>query len=319
MRQLETTSALILFATLTLAGHSALAEEASPEGNGAAESTVEPSEESEGEPSGESEGESEGEPSGESEGGLSNEGDASPAEEAPPEPPAIVGLPGQHLDVSFLHAVDGLRAGGRLTPGRDLELSEGSCIRLLAGQTASVAVSGPGRLRVEERQGRLLLSIVAGRGVFAVGDEGAALQLGEALLVSRGGLATFDAAASPAVSLVSGSEAWLDGERLEAVESGAAATASALLAPDWCAPPRPALAVPLGDARSLVANVETARRDATAAEDEGATAESGATCVDSADSGSASSPTTGDGVVIDPDVRRDETGRLRLTIRVPRP
>lgn len=243
-------------------------------------------------------------------------GEAAESEPSPTLPP-IVGVPGDHFDVSFVRDVEGLEAGGRLNPGRELTLPAGSCLRLVAESAASFGLCGPTRFTVRQRGERLVLVVERGRGLLDAGEEGAALEVGGRPLVVRSGRVTFDTSASPAATMVFGEAASFDGNALEVVESRSSAAAAEVLAADWCAPARPMLTVTLGDPESLMADVEQTRRDAATSDGEGATAESGATCVDSADSSSASSPTTGDGVVIDPDVRQEDLGTLRLTIRVP--
>lgn len=250
------------------------------------------------------------------EAGASAGGEADAGEE-PPRLPSVSGVPGEHLDVSFVRAVDGVERGESLRPGRELALSDGSCLRLVAESAASFGFSGPSRLALRERSGRVVVAVEAGRGVVAVGEEAAALEIGSRTLVLREAVVTFDTTSAPAATLVTGEAAALDGAPLAAVETREDAVAAELLAADWCSPPRPRLALSLGDPESLMADVEQTRRAAASSDDEGATAESGATCVDSADSASASSPNTGDGVVIDPDVRQENAGTLRLTIRVP--
>jgi hypothetical protein len=171
-------------------------------------------------------------------------------------------------------------------------------------------------VRLEQRDDQLAFTVVSGRGLLLSDDRGASIEVGGHRVSVREGTIFFNAAAQPVAELVTGEQAELDGQAL--VRSPSTAESSDLLAPGWCAPPRPELVIPIGSPVELVEAVEGAHSETPEGEQDDATAEGGATCVDSADTGAASDPTTGEGVTVDPDVRRDDVGRLTITIHVPR-
>ena len=78
------------------------------------------------------------------------------------------------------------------------------------------------------------------------------------------------------------------------------------------------MVVRLGDPAELVEQTTAAGARGGEGGDEGTTTEGGATCVDSADSSSATDPSQGSDTGVDPDARRDEPGRVRIRIILPR-
>jgi hypothetical protein len=153
----------------------------------------------------------------------------------------------------------------------------------------------------------------SGRGVLYADGEGTMVSLGERALTIREGAAAFEAGGEPQAWLLAG-EGMLDGRPLS---DAPAEMVAALSRPDLCAPSTPSLRVRLGDPGILETAAVARARDADGAGGESATAEGGATCVDSADTSSATDPSQGADGGIDPDARRD-IGRLRIRIRVPR-
>ncbi len=250
--------------------------------------------------------------------------DASPPENATapdgespnPEPAITDGLPGPSVFVAYVHGSAGLTAGEQIpSEGRTIELPDDGCIRLLAGESAGLAICGAARFRIEARQERFVVSIESGRGLFTSASSGS-ITVSNRRLALESGIVYFDTSASPVALLISGEGATFDGQAVEvAQEEG---PARELRSPWWCAPPRPTLAVSLGDPSDIIEQSERARNQRDEGSSEDNTAEGGATCVDSADSASASDPNSTDGGQIDPDVRRDQSGRLRLIVRIPR-
>jgi hypothetical protein len=246
--------------------------------------------------------------------------DEAPAETVEPDEsprPPVVGLRAEALLIVASRGQERLRTGSALDVGREIQLSEGDCLRLVAGESAALAFCGPARFRLGAADGRLDLTVLSGRGFLSASGTGASIVVSGLRVTAWAATVSFDASASPSFSLVSGERGDVDGHQLEPASSGATVVAQELLESGWCAPMLPPLRVALGDPQEIVGEVERARAAADSGSEEEATAESGATCVDNADSSSASNPTT-DGAVIDPDMRRENRGRVRVHIAIPR-
>lgn len=238
------------------------------------------------------------------------------APEAPTPLPPVIGLPGTSLDVAFVESVNGLQPGDRLEPSRSVLIPEGGCLRLVAGLSAAVSLCGPTRAELSTRERRLIVSVSSGRGLLSADADGGAIAVAGHHVEVRGGTVSFETGGAPLATLVSGEVARIDGEALDVNAAGP--DASELLSSSFCAPPLTAISIALGDPAGLTSETSQARAQGGEGGDEAATAEGGATCVDSADSSAATDPNQGTDGGIDPDARRNEPGRLRLTIRLPR-
>lgn len=221
---------------------------------------------------------------------------------------------GTRLEVAWAGGDVGLEPGAQLAVGDTIEVDGGGCVRLWAAPGAAVVVTGPARLAVVAAAGRpeaVGLEVLRGRGVMTATGAAAAIRVVGRRLVVRGGAVAFDASGEGRLWRLSG-EVRLDGRPLE----GEAPAPPELRRAGLCSPPRPVIEVSLGEPAAVVASLE--QRQATEAEEDSATAtaEGGATCVDSADSSAASDPTQGGEGGVDPDARRDN-GRVRVLIHLP--
>jgi hypothetical protein len=242
-------------------------------------------------------------------------GAAEPTVDAAVAPaPAVSGLPAGALDVAYAAGVPGLAAGGRVEPGGALELPAGGCLRLVAADRAALTLCGPARARVEAAgDGRVTVLVDSGRGVLLADAPGAAISVAGRALVVEAGSAAFDSAAAQAAWLLAGRGS-LDGAALAAAPAEAPAD---LRRPTLCSPPRPSISIRLGEPSAVIAAAAERRRSREREDDStSSSAESSATCVDSADSSSATDPSQGGEGGVDPDARRD-AGRVRIVVDVP--
>ncbi len=235
-----------------------------------------------------------------------------PGATAPIDPP---GIPGDELTVAFVRGAADLAAGDRISPPRAVEISSEGCLRLVAGDAVALAFCGPASFEVEAREGHLGLRVTAGRGLLAAGEGGAAIEIGGERLVAAGATVLFEAGATPEAQLLGQGQARLGDRALEPQESPNAD--DELLSPWWCAPQRPVLMVRLGDPSELVDRAAQARREREEGGEEETTAEGGATCLDAADSSTASDVSDHDSGELGPDVQENDTGRLRVVIELP--
>lgn len=222
------------------------------------------------------------------------------------------GLPAQSLEIAHSGGAE-LAAGQTIELGRPLSIGEDACLSLVAGDHASLSLTGPAEIHGEGRDRVMELAISSGRGVLLVDATGATIHLGDHVVSIRNGALAFDVSASTQVWLLEG-EGRLDGAALELAPNEAPLE---LARGDLCLPPRPRISIPLGDPGELLADLDRTRNEESQTSGGGATAESGATCVDSSESSAATDPNQGMDSGIDPDARRNE-GQIRLIVTVPR-
>lgn len=223
------------------------------------------------------------------------------------------GLPVQSLEIVYHTGVSGLAAGQTVELGRPLSIGEDACLSLVAGDQASLSLTGPAEIHGERRDRVVELAISSGRGVLLVDATGATIHLGDHVVSIRNGALAFDLSASTQVWLLEG-EGRLDGAPLELAPNEAPRE---LARGDLCLPPRPRISISLGEPGELLADLDRARNEESQTSGGGATAESGATCVDSSESSAATDPNQGMDSGIDPDARRNQ-GQIRLIVTVPR-
>ena len=98
--------------------------------------------------------------------------------------------------------------------GRPLSIGEDACLSLVAGDHASLSLTGPAEIHGEGRGRVMELAISSGRGVLLVDATGATIHLGDHVVSIRNGALAFDVSASTQVWLLEG-EGRLDGAALE--------------------------------------------------------------------------------------------------------
>ncbi len=225
----------------------------------------------------------------------------------PLEPPR-----GRSVDVVWSQGVEGITSGEGLEAPRRVDVSGDGCLRVLVGDAATLSLCGAAHLDIVDDAPSL--AIRGGRGALWVVDHALTVMLdGRALRLQRG-IAVFDTSRASPVILVAGTGSF-DGQPLQVMSREN--TRELLDEAHRCGPQRPQLNVPLGEPAAIAEAVEVARTQEADDEGENASAEGGATCIDSADSASATDPTQGPDSGIDPDARRDEEGILRIRIRLP--
>lgn len=243
-----------------------------------------------------------------------DENASSAPQQANPTVPNIVGIRGSSIGVAFVRNIEGVRPGTLLTADRSLTLGPESCLRLVSVRSVSLSICGPAEIELGSENNRLMIHVLSGRGMLTSLNPGSSIRVSGRLVFAQNSSVYFDTSQNPTALMLAGELAGLDGQAFE--RSPSPPQASDVLSSNFCTPETQRLTFAIGDPNQLVAATAQRRAQDSQGEQEGATTEGGATCVDSA-GGAASDPSqSGDGG-IDPDARQREPGTLRVIIRLP--